>query len=212
MTAAYLGKVLQGTARITVLEAPTIPRIGVGEATIPNLQRVFFDYLGIDEDEWMVECNASFKMGVKFINWRTPGPGSATERAHNGKTDHFYHCFGQLPHHDQFPLSHYWVYKKYQDAGPVDEFDYSCYKEPPILDANRAPRWSDGKPATNYAWHFDAHLVADYLRRFAVSKQGVIHLEDEMREVVFDERGFITALRTKSGRTIHGDLFIDCSG
>ena len=64
MTAAYLGKSLQRTAQITVLEAPAIPRIGVGEATIPNLQKVFFDYLGIDEDEWMVECNASFKMGV----------------------------------------------------------------------------------------------------------------------------------------------------
>jgi len=37
MTAAYLGKALQGTVNITVLEAPTIPRIGVGEATVPNL-------------------------------------------------------------------------------------------------------------------------------------------------------------------------------
>ena len=30
MTAAYLGKALQGSVSITVLEAPTIPRIGVG--------------------------------------------------------------------------------------------------------------------------------------------------------------------------------------
>ena len=43
MTAAYLGKALQGTVSITVIEAPTIPRIGVGEATVPNLQRAFFD-------------------------------------------------------------------------------------------------------------------------------------------------------------------------
>lgn len=80
MTAAYLGKALQGTVDITVLEAPAIPRIGVGEATVPNLQRAFFDYLGIAEDEWMRECNASFKMAVRFVNWRTEGTGEALAR------------------------------------------------------------------------------------------------------------------------------------
>ena len=54
--------------------------------------------------------------------------------------------------------------------------------------------------------------MADYLRRFSTSKQGVIHIQDEMQEAVLDQRGFITALRTKSGRTIEGDLFVDCSG
>ncbi|MEH0532675.1 tryptophan 7-halogenase [Streptomyces stelliscabiei] len=75
MTAAYLGKALENTVEITVLEAPTIPRIGVGEATVPNLQRVLFDFLGINEDEWMRECNASFKTAVRFVNWRTEGKG-----------------------------------------------------------------------------------------------------------------------------------------
>ena len=42
MTASYLQKVFEGTVRITLMEADTIPKIGVGEATIPNLQRVFF--------------------------------------------------------------------------------------------------------------------------------------------------------------------------
>src|SRR5262249_18576294 len=80
MAASYLGKALQGTVDITVLEAPAIPRIGVGEATVPNLQRAFFDYLGIAEDEWMRECNAGFKIAVKFINWRTDGDGQAMPR------------------------------------------------------------------------------------------------------------------------------------
>jgi tryptophan halogenase len=33
-----------------------------------------------------------------------------------------------------------------------------------------------------------------------------------MQEVVRDERGFITALRTKTGLVVKGDLFVDCSG
>ena len=35
ITAAYLQKVFGSTLTITLREAPTIPRIGVGEATVP---------------------------------------------------------------------------------------------------------------------------------------------------------------------------------
>lgn len=211
MTAAYLGKALQNTVRITVLEAPTIPKIGVGEATVPNLQRAFFDYLGLDEDEWMRECNAGFKMAVKFINWRTPGEASQTPRHQDGRSDHFYHPFGLLPQYDNIPLSHYWYQARVR--GECDDpYDYACFKEPALMDANRAPRYRDGRRATQYAWHFDAHLVADFLCRFATQRQGVVHVRDEMQEVLLDERGHIQALKTKSGQVLEGDLFIDCSG
>ncbi|HXM58152.1 MAG TPA: tryptophan halogenase family protein [Candidatus Dormibacteraeota bacterium] len=211
MAASYLGKALQGSVRVTVVEAPAIPRIGVGEATVPNLHKTFFAYLGLSEDEWMRECNASFKMGIRFINWRTGGEGVTQPRPLNGGTDHYYHLFGLLPDHEQVPLSHYWFLKRYQ--GRTDEpFEYACYKEPPALDANLAPRYLDGTRWTNYAWHFDAQLVADFLCRFATTKLGVERIEDEMTEPLFDERGFITALRTKGGRVVDGDLFVDCSG
>ncbi|MEU6431043.1 tryptophan halogenase family protein [Microbispora sp. NPDC046973] len=211
MTAAYLGKALGDGVAVTVLEAPSIPRIGVGEATVPNLQRVLFDFLGLPEEEWMRECNASFKMGIRFVNWRTPGEGEAQERPFKGGSDHFYHLFGLLPDHERLPLSHHWTAKTL--AGQTDEpFAYACYREPPVLDAKLAPCTMDGQRWTNYAWHFDANLVAAFLRRFAVEKQGVRHVEDEMTEVLMDQRGFITALRTKEGRLLEGDLFIDCSG
>jgi tryptophan 6-halogenase len=211
MTAAYLSKALQRTVTIVVLEAPRIPTIGVGEATVPNLQRAFFDYLGIAEEDWMRECNASFKIAVKFINWRTPGRGQPTARTINGRPDHFHHPFGLLPSYDNVPLSHYWALKAAR--GQTDEpFDYACFKEPAIMDAKRSPRGLDGGRATYYAWHFDASLVAAYLCRFAVDKQGVEHVQDTLAEVVKDERGYITGLRTEMGLLIEGGLFIDCSG
>jgi hypothetical protein len=211
MTAAYLGKALQGNVSITVLESPTVGKIGVGEATVPNLQRVFFDYLGLAEDEWMRECNAAFKTAVKFVNWRTPGDGEPTPRMLNGRPDQFYHPFGILPNCDRIPMSQYWFNKKY--LGETDEpYDYACFKEVPVMDAKLAPRWLDGKPATYYAWHFDAHLVADFLRRFSTTRQGATHVLDHLDEVVFGEGGYISAVKTKTGRTIEGDLFIDCSG
>ncbi|MEU5391938.1 tryptophan halogenase family protein [Streptomyces tibetensis] len=212
MTAAYLGKALQGTVDIQVLEAPAIPRIGVGEATVPNLHRVLFDYLGIPEEEWMRECNASFKMAVRFVNWRTPGRGEPGARTlDNGRPDHFYHPFGILPDHDNTPLSHYW-YKNRHEGRTDEPFDYACFREPPVMDANKSPKWLDGTESTRYAWHFDAALVADFLRRFATDKQGVEHVQDEMVRVEQDERGYVTALHTKSGRVLDADLFVDCSG
>lgn len=211
MTASYLAKALGQTVSITVLEAPTIPKIGVGEATVPNLQRAFFDFLGLPEEEWMPECNGSYKMSVKFINWRTPGEGQATSRMIDGRPDHFYHPFGHIPDQDQVPLSHYWSYKRLR--GTTDEpFDYACFWEPVAMDQRKAPRWLNGEPATQYAWHFDAHLVADFLSRFATNKQHVAHVQDEMVEVLKDSRGFITGLRTTTHGVIEGDLFVDCSG
>ena len=211
MTAAYLGKALQDSVTITVLEAPSIPRIGVGEATVPNLHRAFFAYLGLAEDDWMRECNASFKIAVKFINWRTPGDNHADPQPLDGRRDQFYHPFGLLPAIDQIPLSHYWAAQRLAGETP-EPFDYACFKEPAMMDALRAPRWPDGRPATHYAWHFDAALVADFLRRFAVERQGAIHVQDKMTGAERDEGGFITALRTEGGRVLAGDLFIDCSG
>jgi tryptophan 6-halogenase len=151
----------RGTLEVTVLEAPAIPRIGVGEATVPNLQRVVFDFLGIAEENWMRECNASFKMAVKFINWRTADAGQATARSWNGRPDHFYHPFGLLPTVADVPLSHYWARKRLD--GETDEpFDYACFHAPALMDAVKAPKDADGRSVTHHAWHFDAQLVADY--------------------------------------------------
>ncbi|MET9764377.1 tryptophan halogenase family protein [Streptomyces sp. NPDC006372] len=211
MTAAYLGKALGPAARITVLEAPSVPKIGVGEATIPNLQKVFFDFLGLSEEEWMPECNASFKMGIRFVNWRTPGAGEAEGRPHLGRRDHFDHLFGLLPTHDNVPLSHYWTRKKLN--GTTDEpFDYSCYAQPAIFDKKLSPRFLDGTKWASYAWHFDAHLVADFLRRFSTEKQDAVHIEDKYTHADLDEHGYITGIHTEGGRHLEADLFIDCSG
>ncbi len=212
MTASYLAVALQGSVQITVLEAPSIPRVGVGEATVPNLQKAFFDFLGIPEEEWMRACNASLKMAVKFINWRTPGVGSATARTlESGGSDHFYHPFGILPDHDQIPLSHYW-YNDVHGNRTTAPFDYACFREPPLMDAKLSARRLDGSRTTRYAWHLDAHLVAEFLCRFATGSHGVEHLRDEMTDVILDDRGHVAALQTKQGRTVTGDLFVDCSG
>ena len=202
MTATYLSKAFGDKISITLIESEAVPKIGVGEATVPNLQRVFFDFLGLPESEWMRECNASFKGAVKFVNWRKT-PDAA---GHN----HFYHHFGLIPNHDNVPLSQYWMLRRMQE-GNQEAYDYACYYQSQILDQNLAPCTMDGKPAFAYAWHFDAHLVAAYLAKLGV-KWGVKRVIDTLKTVERGDDGRITALTTEKGGRYEGDLFVDCSG
>lgn len=211
MAASYLAKAFGGQLQVTVLEAPSIPRIGVGEATVPNLQRVFFDFLGLSELDWMPECNASFKTAVRFVNWNTPGPGEPEPRMTPTGPDKFDHPFGLLPECDGLPLSHYWARDRLAGESTIP-FDYASFPQVEVMDARRAPCWPDGTAAMPYAWHFDAALVADFLRRFSTTTLGVVHHEGVLSEVVKDANGYITSLRTEGGTDIPGDLFVDCSG
>lgn len=198
MTAAYLVKAFGASVRITLVESPAIPKIGVGEATVPNLQAVLFDFLGIPEAEWMREVNGAFKTAVKFIGWRKPA----------GPVNHFYHPFGILPYCDGVHLPQYWFHLTRGERAP---FDYACFPQPPIMDANLAPKFLDGRSAVPHAWHFDAHLVADFLCRWA-TERGVVRVLDQVDDVVLDDRGFVSAVRTTGGRRLEADLFVDCTG
>lgn len=201
MTAAYLAKAFGASVRITLMEAPAIPKIGVGEATIPNLQKVFFDFLGIPEREWMKEVNGAFKTAVKFINWR--------KKKEPGEPDnHFYHPFGILPYHEGVTLPQYWYHLTRGQGEPVD---YACFPQPPMMDALLSPKYLDGRSAVTHAWHFDAHLVADFLCRWATAR-GVTRILDEVSNVELDEGGRVKAVHTKGGRVLTSELFVDCTG
>ncbi|MGA5817965.1 tryptophan halogenase family protein [Kitasatospora sp. NPDC094028] len=212
MTAAYLRKALQGTVSVTVLEEPETAGDAGIEAAPPTLQRSFFSTLGIAEDDWMRESEATFGTAVRFLNWRTPGPGDPAPRAlPEGGTDAFYHPYGLLPEYDEIPLSHYWYHRRHH-GGPTEPFDRACFREPPLLDARRSPRWMDGRPATRYGWHLDRASFTDFLRRHATLRLGAHRVPGTLARVELDANGFLETLHTTAGEALSGDLFVDCSG
>lgn len=65
----------ENAPKITLIESPDIPTVGVGEATVPNMPRTLRD-IGIDQKDFLRRCNASFKLGVLFGRWNVDNDGN----------------------------------------------------------------------------------------------------------------------------------------
>ncbi len=85
LLAAKIPKVTAETPSITLIEAPDIPTIGVGEGTWPTM-RATLSAIGLDEEEFLATCDGSFKQGSRFDRWTTGDEG-----------DSYYHPFTPPP-------------------------------------------------------------------------------------------------------------------
>ena len=201
MTAAALSRYLpQAGYSIELVESDEIGTVGVGEATIPGI-RDFNQKLGISESEFMRATNATFKLGIQFVNWADQG-------------DAYIHPFGYYGHDlNELSFYHYWL--KARNYGLTDDFGTFCI-------AHRAaekgkfefPNSDPRSPLSRffYAFHFDAGLYAKFLRSYS-EKNGVTRTEGKVENIVQDEQsGLIKSISLSSGKSISGDLFIDCSG
>jgi flavin-dependent dehydrogenase len=215
MTAAYLRAAFGDRISVTLVESSNVPTIGVGEATFSTV-RHFFDYLGLAEEDWMPPCHATYKLAIRFENWRHKG-------------HHFYHPFERLRVVDGFPITDWWLHLR-----PGERFDRDCFLIASLCDARKSPRYHDGtiferdlratdeqpryrttltEQATQfpYAYQFDAALLAKYLTRYG-TQRGVRHLLDDVLDVKLDEQGWIDHVITREHGDLHADLFIDCTG
>jgi flavin-dependent dehydrogenase len=212
MTASYLKAAFADRIEVTLVESAGVPRIGVGEATFSTV-RHFFDYLGLDEADWLPRCAGGYKLGIRFQDWDKPG-------------EHFYHPFERLRVVDGFSLADWWL-KLGDHSRP---FDTACFVTPALCEARRSPRMLGGSLFVStvdgplgkstlaeqraqfpYAYHFDADEVAKYLAGYA-TRRGVRQVIDTVEHVGQNSRGWISHVRTAEHGEIAGDLFIDCTG
>lgn len=194
MTACALISQLGHFLKVTLVESDEIATVGVGEATIPTMQ-TFHLLLQLDEQEFVRETNATFKLGIQFENWGAIG-------------DKYIHSFGETGREfwaGQF--QHYWMRARQQGS----HYSYSDYSAEAL--ASMAGKFAITKnPRLGYAYHLDAGRYAKYLRKIS-EQRGVVRVEGKISQVALDaDSGNIKALHLNSGQVIEGDLFIDCTG
>lgn len=196
--AAWAKKPGRPPLSITLIEAPDIPTIGVGEGTWPTMRETLAG-IGLDEADFLRRCDGSFKQGSRFDRWVT-----------GSDDDSYYHPFTPPPAwNDPSELVAGWC------GMAARPFAFAMSPQPAICDDALAPR-QRAMPgyagALNYAYHLDAIKLAGVLREHATGWLGVRHVADRIEAVEGGQGGDIAALRTAGGDRIEGDLFIDCTG
>jgi tryptophan halogenase len=202
MAAAGLARMLRDDRfHVRLIESEAIGSVGVGEATIPHIH-YYNRLLGLEEDDFVRRTNATFKLGIEFVNW-------------GGLGDRYIHPFGAYGQEmEGLHFHHFWLRHAATAAGrPLDDY---CMA---ILAARdgRFQRPDPSKPnsplgAITYAFHFDASLYARYLRELAEAG-GVVRTEGKIVHVAqHGENGHVKSVELESGEIVLGDLFIDCSG
>ncbi|PZR34143.1 tryptophan halogenase family protein [Caulobacter segnis] len=200
ITAAMLSHYFQaGGCAVELVESEEIGTIGVGESTIPPFLRLLAS-LGIDERDFIQSTQASFKLGIRFEDWKSLG-------------DRYMHPFGVIG--GPFgPHEFYQCWLRAKAAGhPSGLHDFApgavMAEQGKFMLPFKAERTLIG--GANYALHVDARLVARYLRDYAEAR-GVKRSEGIVSDVVTHTDGSVAKVRIKDGREIEGDLFIDCTG
>ena len=206
LAAAYLAKALrvaeQAHLEITLLESPDIGIIGVGEATFPTIRNTL-RFLGVDEARFIRETSATFKQGIRFVDW--------AEAPADGRHHAFFHPFEAPFSTEGTSLAPYWLLQNEATRAPFAE---AVTIQARVADAQRAPKRpheSDFSGPLNYAYHFDAAKLAQVLAERA-RELGVRHLEGRLDQVVLDEAGAIARVVSPEHGELTADLYVDCTG
>ena len=202
MTAAALANSLKTqNYSITLVESEQIGTVGVGEATVPTIV-LFNNALGLNEDEFVRETKATFKLGIEFVDWQKVGAK-------------YFHPFGNIGlSMDGVAFTNYWLrWKKAGGRMGFSDFNIESVaaREGKFM---RVLGESGPKlmPDVNYAYQFDAGLYAAFLRRYSEAR-GVVRVEGKVSKVGQNSSmGFIESLDLESGEKVEGDFFVDCSG
>ena len=159
MAAAIFSKLLPKSMQIRLVESEEIGTIGVGEATIPAI-KYFNAAIELDEDEFLRRTQGSFKLGIEFVDWKRIG-------------ERYTHGFGKMG--TDWGVVRFWQYwLRERLAGRVPKLgEYSINTMAPLESRfmrSRPDMKNSPLADIAYAFHFDAHLYAAYLRELSEAR------------------------------------------
>ena len=183
MTAATLIKFFPNK-NITLIESPNISTIGVGESTIAGI-RDWVQLLEIDEDNFVKETDASYKLSIKFTDFYKKG-------------ESFHYPFGEP---DINHINDWWFKKFITPDLSYEDYAECYYPQMQLIKTNKFSKQYE------YAYHFDATKFGLWLKNNYCIPRGVKHIQEDIKNIEQNEDG-ITSLNNK----YKADLYIDCTG
>jgi len=192
LTALYLKTVLPNNP-IKLIESEKIGILGAGEGTVPQLM-TFIHSLGIDVFDLIKQTKGTVKNGISFENW-------------NGDNSKYFHAFA-----DKFDFS----------VGSIFSQNGVDYQLQNVIAKNLNPDNHTYASLLSYqnkvdthniqfAVHFDARLLADYLKEIAIQR-GVEHCVGEVEQLKSNDNQEITAIVLDNKVEHQCNFVFDCSG
>jgi hypothetical protein len=207
MTAALLGKKLPKDTEISLVESPKVATVGVGESTLGHINR-YLDMLELKDEDWMSECNATYKTSIRFSDFKEKDGSS------------FQYPFGtMLFDHTSNGIMDYFWYQAYND-NPYDSSEFAGWalNQTIMTDQNKLYDNADEEQKIrafdfhlNTAYHMDAEKFGQYLKNKIAIPEGVKHFFDTIKDVKQDKNGNIVELIGEEQSYV-ADLYIDCTG
>lgn len=207
MAAAAISKQLP-SVKLTLIESPNIPTIGVGESTIGHINE-FLHYLGLKDEDWMKHCNATYKTSIKFLDFRE----NPSEEPHV-----FHYPFGMYDFTDKPGGLMSWFSIKALNP-EIDPYTFAEFFHSSVImtDANKMTKNENHlirgfNFKNDTAYHMDATLFGNYLRDYVCLPTGMTHILDNVIDASLDSHGNIKHIISKNNGILTADLFIDCTG
>ncbi|HEX4862136.1 MAG TPA: tryptophan halogenase family protein [Rhizomicrobium sp.] len=198
--AALASEFKHHAGKVSVVECGQDEPFDLSEEALPAT-RLFLGKLSIDEDEFVRQTKATFKLGTEFAGW--PAPESA-----------FFHPFSQFGTSIETLGFHQCWFKlrRHGAAVPLGEYSLAAVAASLGRFARPVADTSSVFSSFSYGFHPDRALHRAFLRRQALAR-GVHAGARQLVDVTVRENGNgIDALVLEGGERLSADLYIDCSG
>jgi len=190
--------------KITLIESPDIPTVGVGESTLGWLNN-WCQLIGINDTDFMEASDANYKLSISFEDFYRKGSGS------------FHYPFGRPDINGSVAGINDWYYKKFAyPETPLSDFADTFFPTMALVNQHKIfKNEDDSLEGFNFkefsGYQFDATKFGLWLRDHFCIPKGLNYIVSEVKDITCDDSG-IKYLSLEDGSRIKGDLFIDCTG
>lgn len=175
---------------ITLIYSSNVGIIGVGEGSTEHFNQ-FMNFVGIQPDDIVKECDATFKIGLLFDGWTKDSSS-------------YLHAI--IPGYD-LSVGQYPAFYAREIAN-----DSKYFYPTSILD-NLIPKLNicdiNNVPPT-YQYHFDTFKLNEFLKKVA-RNNGITIIDDDILDITLDSYGNVDTLIGKNS-TYKSDFYLDATG